>query len=77
MKNPIESASAFAKYSAIAFQMILVIGVFTFLGYKLDEINHLDKPLFTAGLSLLGVMISLYLVIKSLKPGSKSNTENK
>jgi len=58
---------SYAKYSAMGFQMIAVIGVFTFIGYKIDaSANHATKWV-TAILSLAGVFISLYIVIRSLK----------
>jgi hypothetical protein len=56
-----------AKFSGLAFQMIAVIGVFAYLGYKIDTgANHQIKWV-TASLSLVGVFISLYIVIKSIK----------
>jgi F0F1-type ATP synthase assembly protein I len=59
--------SSLAKFTGIAFQMIAIIGIFTFAGYKIDEIaNHATKWV-TAVLSLTGVFISLFIVIRSLK----------
>jgi hypothetical protein len=59
--------SNYAKFTGIAFQMIAVIGLFAFAGYKIDEAaNHRVKWV-TAALSLVGVFISLYIVIKSVK----------
>ena len=60
-------ANNLAKFTGIAFQMIAIIGVFTFAGYKIDEIYHHATKWATAGLSLTGVFISLYVVIKSIK----------
>jgi len=60
------SLSKYAYYSGLGFQMIAIIGVFTFIGYKIDERMNNEKPIFTALLSLLGVVISLYSVIKSV-----------
>ena len=42
MENPKEEdtekkVNAAAKYSAIGFQMIITIGLLTFIGYKIDE----------------------------------------
>ncbi|RZK49955.1 MAG: AtpZ/AtpI family protein [Pedobacter sp.] len=77
MKNPIKQTSVFAKYSAIAFQMILIIGVFTFIGHKIDQSQQTRTPLYTAAFSLVGVFVSLYLVIKGLKSITNSkNTRN-
>lgn len=60
------SLSKYAYYSGLGFQMIAIIGVFTFVGYKIDENRNSDKPIFTAVLSLVGVVVSLYSVIKSV-----------
>ncbi|WP_295767778.1 AtpZ/AtpI family protein [uncultured Mucilaginibacter sp.] len=64
MSKPINS---YIKYSGIAFQMILIIGVLTFAGYELDKRAGHTTLWVTAMLSLAGVFISLYLVVKSLK----------
>lgn len=58
--------SNYGKYAAIAFQMLATIAVFTFIGYKIDESKNNDKPIFTALLGLLGVIISLYSILRSL-----------
>lgn len=60
------SLSKYAYYSGLGFQMIAIIGVFTFIGYKIDEWQGNEKPIFTAILSLVGVCASLYSVIKSV-----------
>jgi hypothetical protein len=59
--------NAYAKYSGLGFQMIAVIGVFTYAGYKIDQSAHHQVKWVTAILSLIGVFISLYIVIVSLK----------
>ena len=59
--------NAYAKYSGLGFQMIAIIGVFAFAGYKIDEAAHHEVKWATAVLSLAGVFISLYIVIVSLK----------
>jgi hypothetical protein len=58
---------AYAKYSGLGFQMIAVIGVFAFAGYKIDAAAHHQVKWATAALSLIGVFISMYIVIVSLK----------
>lgn len=57
----------FAKYSGLFFEMLGIIGLGTFAGYKIDEKYSFETPIFTIVLSLFSVFISLYLVIKSLK----------
>lgn len=59
--------NSYAKYSAMGFQMFLVIGVFTYAGYKIDERRQAKVPLATAFLSLAGVFIALYLIIRSIR----------
>lgn len=54
------------KYSGLGFQMLATIGIFAFAGYKIDEYLKHQTLLVTAILSLIGVMISLYQVIKEL-----------
>ncbi|MET4081452.1 hypothetical protein ABIB40_001398 [Pedobacter sp. UYP30] len=53
-----------AKFSAIGFQMIATIGLFTFIGYQIDEHRESRTPIITAGFALVGVAISLYQSIK-------------
>jgi ATP synthase protein I len=59
--------SAYAKYTSLGFQMIAIIGVFAFVGYKIDQNANHDPQWVTAVLALVGVFISLFLVIRSVK----------
>ena len=59
--------SAYAKYSSMGFQMIAIIGIFTYAGLKIDEYANHHTKWVTAIMSLAGVFISLYIVIVSLK----------
>lgn len=62
-----------AKYSGLAFEMLGIVVLGAFVGYKLDEKRAAEFPLWTLILSLLGVFVALYLVLKDLiKNGSKS-----
>ncbi|WP_233268717.1 AtpZ/AtpI family protein [Mucilaginibacter lacusdianchii] len=60
-------ANDYIKYTGIAFQMIFIIGVLTFIGYEIDKRAGHTTQWVTALLSLFGVFASLYLVVKSLK----------
>ncbi|MDB5006456.1 MAG: hypothetical protein JWP45_849 [Mucilaginibacter sp.] len=57
----------YAKFSGMAFQMILIIGIFSYAGYKIDTAANHNVKWVTAALSLTGVFISLYIVIRSTK----------
>jgi F0F1-type ATP synthase assembly protein I len=67
VKQVTKEASSYAKYTGLAFQMIIIIGVFTFAGYKIDESAQHDTKWVTALLALIGVFASLYLVFRSVK----------
>jgi len=56
-----------AKFSGVAFQMLGVIALFSFAGYKIDQSANHQVKWVTAILALIGVFISLYLVIRSIK----------
>lgn len=62
--NSKKQLNNYAKYSAIAFQMIAVILIGVFGGKKLDEYLNFETPVFTIIFSLLSVFASIYLVLK-------------
>ena len=59
--------NSYLKFTGMGFQMIAVIGLFTWAGYKIDKSAGHSTLWVTAILSLTGVFISLYLVIRSVK----------
>lgn len=61
-----ENLNNYGKYSGIAFQMILIILAGLFLGIKMDKWFHTSDPVFTAILSVLGVILATYTVIKDV-----------
>jgi predicted MFS family arabinose efflux permease len=62
----LKKLSSLAKYSTMAFQMGIIIGLGVFGGIKLDRWLHMRFPLFTILLSLISVAISIYYFIKDL-----------
>ena len=64
--KPLTDTKNYIKYAGIGFQMLTVIGVFAFIGHKIDDKRNSDKPLFTALFGLIGVVIALYQVVRSL-----------
>lgn len=62
-----KQTSNLAKFTGIAFQMVAIIGVFAYAGYKIDQHAGHQTKWVTAVLSLAGVFIAMYTVIKSLK----------
>ncbi len=61
------SGNNYLKFTGMGFQMIGIIGLFSYGGYKIDEAANHHTKWVTAALALTGVFISLYLVIKSIK----------
>ncbi|MHB8208559.1 AtpZ/AtpI family protein [Mucilaginibacter sp.] len=57
----------YLKFTGLAFQMIAIIGVFTYIGYRIDKAENHQTQWVTAMFSLIGVFISFYTVFKSLK----------
>jgi len=58
--------NSYVKYSNIAIQMLVIILLGVFGGYKLDKWLELQFPIFTVILSLLSVIMAIYLVTKDL-----------
>lgn len=58
--------SNYIKYTGLAFQMLATIGVFSFIGYKIDEHYKNDNFIVTAIFGIVGVGASLYQVVRSL-----------
>lgn len=62
----------YARYSSIAFQMLIIILIGVFGGIKLDQWLNLPVPVFTIVFSILAVILSIYTVTKDLlRPGGK------
>lgn len=71
LKKPLDN---FARFSGLAFQMIVIIVIGVFLGNKLDEIFPNQYQLFTIICSLAFIGIAMYYVIKKATdfPNSKN-----
>jgi len=68
---PPKQPNLFLKYSNLAIQMGVVIGLSAWGGQKLDEKYKNSTPLFTIILSLLGIAAALYLVLKDFMKHDK------
>jgi hypothetical protein len=63
-KNLPDSRNAYMKYATMGTQMLVIIGLGVFGGYKIDKWLELKIPIFTLLLSLTGVAAGIYLSIK-------------
>jgi F0F1-type ATP synthase assembly protein I len=61
-----KNQNKYIVFSSMTFQMAATIGFFVWLGLKLDSWLKTNS-IFTAILSLLGVGVSIYQIIKTLK----------
>ena len=64
-KQPDES-NAYMRYATMGTQMLVIIGLGVFGGYKLDKWLEFKIPVFTLVLSLLSVSAAIYLSVKDL-----------
>lgn len=58
--------NSYVYYTGLGFQMIATIGVFAFIGYKIDMAKKGEVGIYTAILSLIGVCVSLVGTIWSV-----------
>lgn len=63
--DPKKTLNAYARYSGMAFQMVAIILLGTYGGWKLDQWLN-TKPVFTVILVLISVVLSIYFVTRDL-----------
>lgn len=66
MEGQDPQSNPYIRYTGMAMQMLVTIGVGVFLGIKLDEWLETKTPWFTIGCSLFFIMAALVSLIKSL-----------
>ncbi|WP_297094173.1 AtpZ/AtpI family protein [uncultured Draconibacterium sp.] len=68
-----KKTNSFIRYSSLGFEMMAIIGGFTFLGYKIDQWMNNEFKGFTLALVIFGVIASIIYGVKNLlKPDNKS-----
>ncbi|MSP58173.1 MAG: AtpZ/AtpI family protein [Flavobacteriaceae bacterium] len=65
-QNGTQESAGFLKYTGMAFQMILIIVVCTFLGFYVDKNLPWKTSFATIFGMLLGVASSLYVILKKI-----------
>jgi F0F1-type ATP synthase assembly protein I len=63
--DPKKNLNQYARYSSLAFQMLVIILAGVFGGYKLDLWAG-SKPVFTVVFSLLSVVLAIYFAVRDL-----------
>ena len=65
-------SNAVVKYSGLAFQMLAIIGLCTWLGTVLDRRFALATPWWTLGLALFGVIGAMLRVIREVNQDAQA-----
>ena len=64
--NSKKGTSNYIRFTSVGIQMAGTIAFFSWLGNYLDNKYKCETPWWTISLSLFGVLVSLYLVIKEV-----------
>ena len=63
-----QALNSYVKYTGVAFQMMAIIGLSAYIGYKTDQYYEHKTQWVTAIVCVLGVFLSIYQTIRQLKP---------
>lgn len=71
MKNqkqnkPKKKFDNFIRYSSLGFEMMAIIAIFTFAGYKIDQWMNNEFKAFTFGLMVFSVIVAIIYGTKNL-----------
>lgn len=68
-----KKVNSFVRYSGLGFEMMTIIGGFTFLGYKMDQWLQNNFNGFTLGLLIFSVIVATIYGTRSLlkKPDNR------
>jgi len=65
-RNKKKKFDNFIRYSGLGFEMMAIIGGFTFLGFKIDQWMKNDFKGFTLGLAIFSVIAAIFYGTRSL-----------
>jgi len=66
-KTEKQAINSYVKYTGVAFQMMAIIGLSAYIGYKTDQYYEHKTQWVTAIACVLGVFLSIYQTIRQLK----------
>ena len=72
---PRKQPNQFFRFSNLTVQMGVIIGLSTWGGMKLDEHYQTKDPYFTIVLSLVGIGVALYVVLKDVMKNSNDGQD--
>jgi hypothetical protein len=73
MSDNKDGYNKYARYSSLGIQMAVIIGFTSWLGVYLDHKQNPPGTIYTVVLSLTGVAVALYLVIREVIKMSKDD----
>jgi len=62
--KPKKQLDDFIRYSSLAFEMIVIMGIGVLAGIKIDHWLHMSFPVFTLVLMILSVIGAIYHAIR-------------
>ena len=65
-KNRKKGFDSFIRYSSLGFEMMVIIGMGTFLGFKIDQWMENEFKGFTLGLMTLSVVGAIFYGMRNL-----------
>lgn len=65
-QNKKKKFDSFIRYSGLGFEMMAIIGGFTFLGFKIDQWMKNDFKGFTLGLAIFSVIAAIVYGTRNL-----------
>ena len=65
-RNKRKGFDTFVRYSSLGFEMMAIIGLGTFLGFKIDQWMDNDFKGFTFGLMIFSVVVALVYGTRNL-----------
>lgn len=64
--KPKKKFDNFIRYSSLGFEMMAIIAIFTFAGYKIDQWMNNEFKAFTFGLMVFSVIVAIIYGTKNL-----------
>ncbi|MHB9148129.1 MAG: AtpZ/AtpI family protein [Candidatus Amoebophilus sp.] len=65
-KNNNKLLHNYLQYASLGIQMVIVMGVFTWIGLRLDKYMELRFPIFLCLFSVGSTVLTMYITIKKL-----------
>ncbi|KOH44139.1 hypothetical protein NC99_31320 [Sunxiuqinia dokdonensis] len=64
LKKHKQKFDSFIRYSSLAFEMVTIMALGVFIGFKIDQWLDLSFPAFTLALMIISVIAAIYHAIK-------------